>query len=383
MCQAIKHALQVRNGRVGVSHLPKSASGKQQGQDKEGHEPQSVIIPGLVSDDSASVAGAAAGGHSGGSVGLRLVLGGPYGRTEDYERSRVCREVHDGLASCLDFPPDWFTVTPVGCNDSGLVVSCQVGGILSGFSLFLQSPFCSILSFLWLSKIPFPSSPSAAVFTSASTPLPLYRNVLVVKLLLLIFYSQVDIVICPDEVNSAAMNTSVQEKGKSGLKRDDKIENSERKRILEYCVLNLLEQAADSEGPFLTSLAGPKSLWGRCMEPWRGCFPRQPLLKATCLQVFGPWLGEQPLPPNCLVEQLPAAQAKGPVSTAATSDLLFHFQQPTAEHSVNSSHPAPAVAPPVAPGGPDSKGAPSAPCFLNGSIASTRSVTDCDKAEQL
>jgi len=305
MCQAIKHALQVRNGRVGVCPPKESVSGKQQGQDKEGQKPQSDIIPGLVSDDSASVVGAAAGGHSSENARMRLVLGGPYGRTEDYERRRVCREVHDGLASCLDFPPDWLTVTPVGCNESGFVV---------------------------------------------------------------------DIVICLGEVNSAAMNTSKVKKRKSGRKRDDKDENTERQRKLECCIRNLLEQAADSKGPFRTSLAGRKSLWRRCMDPWRGCFPRQPLFAATSLQVVDPWLGEEPLPPQHLVEQPPAAQRR--VSAAASSDLLFHFQQPAAsqiEHSADPQHTVAAAAPLVAPGPSlfDSKGAPSAPCF---SIASMRTV---------
>jgi hypothetical protein len=123
MCQAIKHALQVRYGRVGVSTSKECFSGKQFCQEKEGHKPKSHIVSGLVSDDLASVDGPAVACDSGENVLLRLVLGGQYGRTEEYERSRVCREVHDGLASCLDVSPDCFRVTPVGCNESGFVVS--------------------------------------------------------------------------------------------------------------------------------------------------------------------------------------------------------------------------------------------------------------------
>ena len=196
-----------------------------------------------------------------------------------------------------------------------------------------------------------------------------------VNLFLLIFSLQVDIVICLGEVNSVAMNTSKVNNGKSGLKRDDKDENTEGQRKLERCVRNLLEQAADPKGPFRTSLAGPKSLWKRCMDPWRGCFTRQPLFAATSLQVVGPWLGEKPLPPQHLVEQPPAAQ--GRVSAAASSDLLFHFQQPTASqiaYSANLQHAAAAAAAPLVAPGPflsDSNGEPSAPCFP---IASMRSV---------
>jgi hypothetical protein len=159
MCQAIKHALQVRNGRVGVSPPKESVSRKQQGHDKEGQRLQSDIIPGLVSDDSASVVGADAAGHLGEHVQLRLVLGEPYGRTEDYERRRVCREVHDGLASCLDFPPDWLTVSPVGCDESGFLVRVTI--FLPPLSFEKDYPP------IQLPKIFFPAS-SLSIFTSAS-----------------------------------------------------------------------------------------------------------------------------------------------------------------------------------------------------------------------
>jgi hypothetical protein len=176
----------------------------------------------------------------------------------------------------------------------------------------------------------------------------------------------VDIVICPGEVNGMAMTSAV-EKGKSGLKGGDKDENTGDNRELKQCVQYLLEQASDFKGPFMTSLAGPKSLWRRCMEPWRGCFPRQPLFAAISLQVIG-W--EMPPPPA----------AQGRVSTGATSDLLFHIQQPIAPQVEDSSclpFPASAVAPLGAPGTfvLDSKGAPSAPYFSSRSITNMRSVT--------
>jgi hypothetical protein len=123
MCQAIKHALQVRYGRVGVGTSKEYDSCKQNAKGKEDERPNSVIIPGLVSDDSISELGAVGSGDLGENVQLKLVLGGQYGRTEKYERSRVCREVHDGLASCLDFPPDCLKVSPDECNESGFVVS--------------------------------------------------------------------------------------------------------------------------------------------------------------------------------------------------------------------------------------------------------------------
>jgi hypothetical protein len=161
MCQAIKHALQVRNGRVGVSPPKASVSGKQLAQDKQQQQPEPDITPGLVSDDSASVVGDATAGEN---VRLRLVLGGPYGRTEDYERWRVCREVHDGLASCLDFPPDWLRVSPVECNESGFAVRVRVGkervrGLtslhhLASFPEIRFPPLCPVFTLSSFSPLP-------------------------------------------------------------------------------------------------------------------------------------------------------------------------------------------------------------------------------------
>ena len=137
MCQSIKHALQLRYGRVGVaaprlkSHPDDAVAGGGAGplfetpaepaSEQAGRRRRPGDVPGLVPDDALSVVGEEGGG--GDDVRLRLVVGGPYGRTEAYDRPRVCGEVHDGLATCLDVPPEWLSVAPVECDDDGFVVT--------------------------------------------------------------------------------------------------------------------------------------------------------------------------------------------------------------------------------------------------------------------
>ncbi len=141
-----------------------------------------------------------------------------------------------------------------------------------------------------------------------------------------------DIVIFLEEVKRGAEKVQLATE-KSVLISDNTESISELDSLREQCVNKLLEQQADSKGPFHTSLAGPKSLWQICMDPWRGCFPRQPLLTTISLQVIGPWHGG----PHSFEEQPSKAQER--TSTGATSDLLFHIQHPMGSKIENSENP--------------------------------------------
>ena len=58
-----------------------------------------------------------------------------------------------------------------------------------------------------------------------------------------------------------------------------------RREEAEACVHYLLRMAADPDGPFHSLAAGPPTWCGWCMQPWRGCYPRQPLTATRRLQV--------------------------------------------------------------------------------------------------
>ena len=58
-----------------------------------------------------------------------------------------------------------------------------------------------------------------------------------------------------------------------------------RREEAEACVHYLLRMAADPDGPFHSLAAGPATWCGWCMQPWRGCYPRQPLTATRRLQV--------------------------------------------------------------------------------------------------
>lgn len=125
LLQTVKHAQQVRMGRKEVLdavrktavELKSSANENLDADDEGNFEERFDDDLSISSSNKASICSARKP-----DLQLLLVLGGSYLRVETGNRPRVCREVHDGLASCLDIPPAWLEVSCNGYDDSGLMV---------------------------------------------------------------------------------------------------------------------------------------------------------------------------------------------------------------------------------------------------------------------
>ena len=57
--------------------------------------------------------------------------------------------------------------------------------------------------------------------------------------------------------------------------------------MIQICIDRLKKTANDSDGPFSTLRGKDDTVWEMCTKPWRGCFPRQPLLSTILLEVIG------------------------------------------------------------------------------------------------